>query len=1235
MKIRVKHRMNTRLYWGKHPSSVPDQSIIFFPCPCNILSCGLVGIVCVKNNKTPKAGVKMPDFEQLNTTMFTYGYDQCRQKNIFVTDHYLGGEERIDDLLKSVTSLKRIDNFFTLYNDNKAQSRLEVFSTSLKTVIDKESATLLQTMGYHSAGDVEIISSRIESLKDAAWTLKADLIENISKIKFLIADRELTVTPTLLGTLKNINEVLNNIDRLEVRGRDSAGISLLFTIDSETYDDFKKQIHRQGLQKELNARLNPGVLLNSSINVQESPETGSVKKVAIAFTYKIAAEIGRLGDNISFIRHQIKSDDLLHTLIALPYLNHTVSAHTRWASVGAISEANCHPVDNKILPETIESAGIIHVCLNGDIDNFQRLKESYETNGIFIAQDISCDTKIIPMHIEFYLKKGLPIAEAFRLAVNDFDGSHAISMHSDLAPGKLFLSLKGSGQAIFIGLADDHYVTASEIYGLVEATPNFIKLDGETINKNPEGNGVNGQIFILDQTSNGGLSGITAMSYDGTPIFIKPEHVKQTPLTSRDIDRQDFDHYFLKEISEAPASVRKTLENRWKIERSDKQKFIISLNRQAVPKKIETAFKSGKIKRIIFIGQGTAGVAALACADIMRFYLSGLDLQIESLKSSELSGFVFKDGDADQFRETLLIPISQSGTTADTNRAVDMVKKQGACSIAIVNRRDSDLSFKVDGILYTSSGRDIEMSVASTKAFYSQIIAGALLGLYFAQISGRRNSGFISNEVKQMIALPGHMEKILSMKTQIRASAQRNATLRTYWAAVGSGPNKAAADEIRIKLSELCYKTISSDYVEDKKHIDLSSEPLIFVCAAGTRQSVIGDIIKDTAIFASHKALPIVICDEHEDRFAPYSNDIIHVPSVDEHFAPVLNTLVGHLWGYYAALTINDGSRFLYDFRQDLQQTIDQYAEDGLDIYEIALEKSFREKIIRFYHEFRNRQEKNQISATIGINSSTHLILLLKYLGGRLPLADFEMDFGIKGTATNIFNKLFESIGEAINCLARPVDAIKHQAKTVTVGTSRIEEKAEGLLFDLLKEKEFTLAQLTISNIMVLKNLQNIISHINGMTLYRISGINLLGEPTDDTSIELIEKTGSSASMVSRAEQDKRLQGTKRIIVRRGNVYIGKGRKDDRSILVIPLISNDPSRPNTIEFLLLLDIAFNPAVTLAAKVKALGGKHEHVKNLVQENNIVWEDKFLELVDMADLFGMSAEKVAEAIIGKKG
>ncbi|HMA66420.1 MAG TPA: SIS domain-containing protein, partial [Desulfosalsimonadaceae bacterium] len=905
-------------------------------------------------------------------------------------------------------------------------------------------------------------------------------------------------------------------------------------------------------------------------------------------------------------------------------------AHTRWASVGDINEANCHPVDNRMQPEAETTPGIIHVCLNGDIDNYQTIKAGYADRGIRMPEEITCDTKVIPVHIQSYISSGHSVEEAFRLAVNDFEGSHAISMHTDLAPGKLFLALKGSGQAIFVGLAEDRYVPTSEVYGLVEETAEYLKLDGGVRHCDADGNPVSGQIFVLDQCTGGGLAGVKAMFYDGTPIPLTAADIRKTPLTSRDIDRQNFTHYFFKEISESPTSVRRTLENRWKIVENGGSRYVLTLDESMVPGGLASIIKGGRLRRILLIGQGTAGVAAQVCADIMRYYLSNPAIQVEALKSSELSGFI---SGTDKLEQTLLVPISQSGTTTDTNRTVDMMKELGAWAVGIVNRRDSDLTFKVDGVVYTSSGRDIEMSVASTKAFYSQIIAGALLGLYITQISGSRSEAFISHEIKQMLELPERMETVLAGAGRIEDSARRLAMQRIYWAAVGSGPNKSAADEIRIKLSELCYKTISTDFVEDKKHIDLSSEPLIFVCAAGTRQNVVGDIVKDTAIFRSHKALPVVIADAHEDRFDPYAADVIAVPSVSEHLAPVLNTLAGHIWGYYAALAINDGSRFFYDFRKDMENTIDQLGREDLDIFEIALDKRFREKVLQFYADFRKKQSANELPSPIGIKGAANLTLLLKYLAGRLPLSDFEIDFGIKGTAKNMFEKLFESLSEAVNCLARPIDAIKHQAKTVTVGTSRIEEKAEGLFFDLLRENGFTIAQLTISNIMVLRNLQKVIAEIRGMTLYRITGINLLGEPTDHTRIHTVKKEGTSRAIASRSDSDNTLAGTKKIIVRQGNVYIGKGRKDDRSIVVIPIISSDPARPNTIEHLALAEIAFKTQVDLLSKVKALGGKHEHIKNLVQENSIAWRDEYLELVEMQELFGRSAEKVSEMIMAR--
>jgi glucosamine--fructose-6-phosphate aminotransferase (isomerizing) len=269
----------------------------------------------------------------------------------------------------------------------------------------------------------------------------------------------------------------------------------------------------------------------------------------------------------------------------------------------------------------------------------------------------------------------------------------------------------------------------------------------------------------------------------------------------------------------------------------------------------------------------------------------------------------------------------------------------------------------------------------------------------------------------------------------------------------------------------------------------------------------------------------------------------------------------------------------------------------------------------------------------MGLDASSDLTLLLKYLTGRLPVNDFELDFGLKGTATNMIESLVSCLNDSINALARPVDAIKHQAKTVTVGTSRIVEKIEGILFDALAAADFNFSQLTNKNVIVLKNLQAIVSGINGYTVYRIGNLNLLGEPTDKTTIDLIKREGSSTSIRSRVETDNRLKGTKRIIVEKGNVYIGKGRKDDRSILVIPVISENPETPNMIEYLLLLDVAFKDEIPLVAKIKALGGKYEHIKNIVLENNIGWADEYLEKVETGELFGRSAEKIGEYIISK--
>ncbi|CCK79486.1 SIS domain-containing protein [Desulfobacula toluolica] len=1219
----IKKLFSTNIEFGKSMTAAKENSIIVFPDKPNTVSCGISAFIAFKGNNPPQQF----DLDQILKRVLSLKTGSLSTDAISITDDFLCGDDFLNRLFEKCQGLKQENVFSNLFFSKEKKELLASITGHIDKLITDQTSLFKKKSANLSAKDAKTISLRLETLHDISWCLKKEIANNITAISNLAKGLEDSGNSEGLNVFKRINAVLNSIDRLEVRGRDSAGISVMFTFPKQEFENFRNDLINTGLSDRLKQRTNRRVLINNSLTINDTFMQDQNHFISISFVYKFAAEIGSLGDNISFIRNQIKNDLILQLLVNYKFVANSISAHTRWASVGDITEANCHPQDNTSIDKKITQTGIVHVCLNGDIDNYLELKTEYEARYEKIHEDINTDTKLIPLQIEHYLKHDNTIEEAFRLAVNDFEGSHAISMHTDLAPGKLFLAQKGSGQAIFVGIAQDHYIAASELYGIVEETPKYIKLNGEK----------KGQIVILDQKSEGGVSGIQSFYYDSTPIQIEKDHVLTSKITSRDIDRQNFPHYFLKEISESPDSVEKTLENKFKLSPKTSL-FSTILDETVIPRSLEEDIKNNKIKKVHFIGQGTAGVAAQGCADLLNFYMKDMAIDIRALKSSELSGFCIAEEKNTEktMADTLVVAISQSGTTTDTNRTVDMVKACGAKTLAIVNRRDSDLTFKTDGVFYTSSGRDIEMSVASTKAFYSQLAAGAVLGLHIAGMTKTRSNEFITEQINDIMDLPDKMRTILAMKEQIKESAYRCAVSKNYWATVGSGSNKTSADEIRIKLSELCYKTISSDFIEDKKHIDLSSEPLIIICAAGTRESVLGDIIKDTAIFHAHKATPVVITTIGEDRFDLYARDVFKIPEIKEHFAPVLNTLVGHIWGYYAALAINEGSRFMYKGRAQVQNLLEEYTSMGHDVYEVLLEKKFRETIAQFYNDFSKKRRQGGFPAAMGLDNVANLTLLLKYLSGRLPVSDFEIDFETKGTPSNMLDTFFDTMGQAINTLARPVDAIKHQAKTVTVGTSRIREKFEGLVFDELAANHIQISQVTNTNVLVIKNLQEVISRINGALLYQISGLNLLGEVNHETKIKIVNKTGSLKDKPSRVETDPRLKGTKNIIVREGNVYIGKGRKDKKNILVIPIISSNPATPNIIEYILSLNINFKPSseVSLLKKIKALGGKYNRLKDwILESDNFQWDDKYLNLVEVETLFGDTAEKVVEKIVNQ--
>jgi glucosamine--fructose-6-phosphate aminotransferase (isomerizing) len=395
---------------------------------------------------------------------------------------------------------------------------------------------------------------------------------------------------------------------------------------------------------------------------------------------------------------------------------------------------------------------------------------------------------------------------------------------------------------------------------------------------------------------------------------------------------------------------------------------------------------------------------------------------VEALTATELSGFAMEPDMSDM----LVIAVSQSGTTTDTNRTVDLVASRGAAVLAIVNRRGSELANKAHGVYYTSDGRDVEMSVASTKAFYAQVAAGAVLSCAIARATGKSDAQRMHRILSSLIAMPNAMEKVISQREEIGDIARRFAPARRYWAVVGNGPNTVAAHEVRIKLSELCYKSISCDITEDKKHIDLSCEPLILVCAAGLAEGTATDVAKEVAIFKAHKALPIVIATEGETRFDAASA-VVSVPVTDPAVAFVLSAMVGHLFGYEAALAIDDLAKPLRQVREVVELIVGR-GGNGDDVLERV-----ERKIVPAAQQFFSALHTGQYDGNLEASTAVRIVSLLRLLIGPHPLQAYQRETGRVASPAVLLDDLVSGLTRGIDELTRPIDAIKHQAKTVAV----------------------------------------------------------------------------------------------------------------------------------------------------------------------------------------------------------
>ena len=434
-------------------------------------------------------------------------------------------EKQVDSLDFVNSQLKGLPGFLALYNNESLVSAIE---KSLDQLFDFFQNPEMQLSA--SSDDVEVLNVLSSKVRDLAWSIKNDRIGSYRKVSALTSKKFI---PSQQGfsILLSLEQALSGLDRLEVRGRDSAGLQVL--VWDHDLDDV--EIPRD--------RLNDMLFRSGSIRKSSN---GS-----LLFVYKTASEIGDLGDNTSSLRESMLSDDLLAKALSGENVKANIVGHTRWASVGLISESNAHPVESSIGDQ--ES---ITTVQNGDIDNYADLIASFELK---IPNGITTDARVGPELWQKNKISGISTEKAFMSAVRNFEGSVAIAGVDVSQPENIFLSVKGSGQALYVGLTEDAYLVASEPYGLVEITNRYLKVDGEELISK---SGEKGQVIRLDMNLAGTLEGLVRKTFASDTSKVCEKDLSQTEISTRDIDRGSYKHYLLKEIEESPSSVRSTLRGR-------------------------------------------------------------------------------------------------------------------------------------------------------------------------------------------------------------------------------------------------------------------------------------------------------------------------------------------------------------------------------------------------------------------------------------------------------------------------------------------------------------------------------------------------------------------------------------------------------------------------------------------------------------------------------------------------
>ena len=529
-----------------------------------------------------------------------------------------------------------------------------------------------------------------------------------------------------------------------------------------------------------------------------------------------------------------------------PLIGGTGIAHTRWATHGEPSETNAHP----------HVSGTFAVVHNGIIENHEELRALLKSRGyVFLSQT---DTEVIAHLVEWEMRSTDSLLEAVKKAVKQLTGAYGMVVMDSRYPEHLVAARSGSPLVIGLGIGENFL--ASDQLALLSVTRRFIFLE-------------EGDIAEITRR--------TVDIYDTYGNKVERE-IHESNLENDAAEKGKFRHFMQKEIYEQPTALINTMEGR-----INHENVIVDSIGNGAKGILE------KVEHIQIVACGTSYNAGM----VARYWfesLAGVSCDVEIASEFRYRKFVTRPN-------SLLITLSQSGETADTLAALRLAKEKGyMAALTICNVAGSSLVRESDLAFMTRAG--VEVGVASTKAFTTQLAALLMLVTALGKVKGHISAEKEQEIIKAMQSLPAEIEKALAFDTEIEALAEDFAE-KHHALFLGRGAFYPIAVEASLKLKEISYIHAEAYAAGELKHGPLALIDVDMPVIVVAPNNELLEKVKSNIEEVRARGGQLYVFADKEAGFTPSEGmKIITMPKVNDIVAPIFYTIPMQLLSYHVAL---------------------------------------------------------------------------------------------------------------------------------------------------------------------------------------------------------------------------------------------------------------------------------------------------------------------------------------------